>query len=149
MKKVMVLVGATVVIGAAALVSGAVLGAFASGGGSSVKVEVRLAPATGVGEDLASGKAKGEQRPDRLRFAVEVEDVSNSTGAHAVRVTRGGTPVADTAGLAVNVDALGFGELELNTQDGQVSPLVQAGDLVEVLNPANEVILSGVLALKQ
>lgn len=143
---------ALLVVGFAVRPSAMMRPAYAFGalfsGESSTKVEVRLVPAVGVGEDLASGRAKGEQRPDRTRFAVEVEDVSNSSGLHSVRVTRAGVPVPDSAGLTMNVDALGFGELELNTQDGDTVPVVLAGDLVEVLNPASEVILSGTLVTK-
>ncbi len=112
----------------------------------STKVEVRLAATSA--DPLASGKAKGEQRSDRTRFSLEVEDVS-SAGAHSVRITRGGAPVTDSAGLSINVDALGAGQLELNTQDGATHvPVVQAGDLVEVLSPSGEVILSETLLAK-
>jgi hypothetical protein len=135
---------ALVVVAAVGVAGIAVFRANASGG-TDVKVEVRLTN-TGV-DPLASGKAKGEQRPDRVRFGVEVEDVSTN-GGHEVRVTRNGTPVADSEGLAVSVDALGFGDLNLDSRDGNTVPVVAAGDLVEVLNPSGQVILSGTLVNK-
>lgn len=99
-------------------------------------------------DPLASGKAKSEQRPDRTRSAVEVEDMA-TTGAHAVKISRGGVEIANWP-VTLNVDALGFGELELNTQDGATNvPAAIAGDLVEVLGPDSVVILSGTLAPKQ
>lgn len=111
----------------------------------SAKFEARL-QATAA-DPLASGKAKGEQRTDRTRFSVEVEDVS-STGAHTVRITRDGTPIADSP-VSLDVATLGTGQLELNTQDGAVNvPVVQAGDIVEVVNPNGDVILSAMLVSK-
>ncbi len=112
---------------------------------SSAKFETRLQPT--ATDPLASGKAKGEQRTDRTRFSVEVEDVS-SAGAHTVRITRDGTPIADSP-VSLDVAALGTGQLELNTQDGALNvPVVQAGDIVEVINPSGDVILRGAIASK-
>lgn len=112
---------------------------------SSTKVE---APLLGSAIDpAASGKVKGEQRPDRTRLSLEVEDVSTS-GPHAVRVTRSGVPVPG-APVSIDVDALGAGQVELNTQDGATGvPVVQTGDLVEVLDANGDVILSATLVSK-
>ena len=112
---------------------------------SSAKVEKRLQP-TAI-DPLASGNAKGEQRTDRTRFSVEVEDVSTA-GTHAVRITRNATPIANSP-VSLDVTTLGAGQLELNTQDGATGvPVVQAGDLVEVLDSNGDVILSATLVSK-
>ena len=112
---------------------------------ASAKFETRLQPV--ATDPLASGKAKGEQRTDRTRFSVEVEDVS-SAGAHTVRITRDGTPIAGSP-VFLEVATLGTGQLELNSQDGALNvPVVQAGDIVEVINPSGDVILRGAIASK-
>lgn len=112
---------------------------------SSAKFETRLQPV--ATDPLASGKAKGEQRTDRTRFSIEVEGVS-SAGAHTVRITRDGTPIADSP-VSLDVATLGTGQLELNTQDGALNvPVVQAGDIVEIVNPNGDVILRGAIASK-
>lgn len=135
-----------VAIAALAIAGGVGLNAVrASGGGTSVKAEVRFGVSTA--DPLASGKAKSEQRPDRTRFAVEVEDMA-TTGAHSVKISRAGVEITDSP-VTLNVDALGFGELELNTQDGALNvPEAVTGDLVEVFSPDSQLILSGTLAPK-
>jgi hypothetical protein len=142
-KKVGVVVAAVALL---ALAGGLSLNAVrASGGITSTKAEASLQANTV--DPLASGKAKSEQRTDRTRFSVEVEDVSTS-GPHAVHISRSGSEILNSP-VSVDVDALGFGELELNTQDGAVNvPVVLAGDLVEVSNPGGTVVLSTTLAPK-
>ncbi|MBI5288739.1 MAG: hypothetical protein HY873_07175 [Chloroflexi bacterium] len=148
--KLAAVVAGIAAISAAALVGADAMGVFAGGGGGSTKAEVRLDVVDTANNALASGKAKSEQRPDRTRFSIEAEDVQTEPGAYQVRITRNGSPVADSAGITLNVDTLGFGETELNTQDGDTVPTVLSGDLVEVLDPTGTtVILSGVLAPKQ
>lgn len=147
MKKGIILAAAVAVIGVAGAIG--LTAVLAGGSGTSVKAEVRLQ--SNSIDPLASGKAKSEQRTgtssDRTRFSVEVEDVS-SAGAHSVRITRSGVEIANSP-VSVTVDALGFGELELNTQDGAVNvPVAVVGDFVEVLNPNGVVILSGTLVAK-
>jgi hypothetical protein len=148
MAAAVIIVGTALVAGPGAL--GAPLSAAARtlglSGSSSTKAEAPLAPA--AGNPLASGRAKSEQRTDRTRFALEVEDAS-TTGTHAVRVTRRGATVDNTAGLTIKIDSFGAGELEMNTQDGATGvPVVLAGDLVEVVDGDGNVILSGTLQPK-
>ena len=149
MKKGIILAAAVAVIGVAGAIG--LTAVLAGGSGTSVKAEIRLQ--SNSVDPLASGKAKSEQRTgtssDRTRFSVEVEDVS-SAGAHSVRILRG-DPAVEIANspVSVTVDALGFGELELNTQDGAANvPVAVVGDFVEVLNPNGVVILSGTLVAK-
>jgi hypothetical protein len=148
MAAAVIIVGTALVAGPGAL--GAPVRAAASAlglsGSSSTKVEIRLTP--GSGNPLISGKAKGEQRTDRTRFSLEIEDAS-TTGTHAVRVTRSGATVDNSAGLTINIDSFGVGHLEMNTQDGAtLVPVVLAGDLVEVVDGAGNVIVSGALQSK-
>jgi hypothetical protein len=155
MKNGIILAVAVAVI---AIAGGIGYNAVRASGGSPppVKAEIRLQ--SNSIDPLASGKAKSEQRtsPTRIRFSVEVEDVSTA-GAHSVRITRctsAPVPVCTeiaNSPVSVTVDTLGFGDLEMNTQDsplGTLIPEALAGDLVEVLNPDNVVILSGTLCLK-
>jgi hypothetical protein len=114
-------------------------GLFSGSSSNGLKVEARLG--AGASDPLASGKAKGELREDRTRFGVEVEDLS-SAGAHSVVVTRAEAVVPGSEGLVVMVDALGFGDLNLDSR-GDVVPAVQEGDLVEVISPGGVTILSG------
>ena len=147
MKNGIILAVAVAVI---AIAGGIGYNAVRASGGSppSVKAEIRLQSTSD--DPLASGKAKSEQRTGRTRFSIEVEDVSTD-GAHSIRITRSATPIANSP-VSVMVDTLGFGELEMNTQDspsGTLIPEAIAGDLVEVLRPVDGVvILSGTLCLK-
>lgn len=147
MRKGIILAAAVAVIGIA---GGIGFNAVRAGGSPTpVKAEIRLQ--SNSVDPLASGKAKSEQRtsPTRIRFAVQVEDVS-AAGPHSVRITRSGTEIANSP-VIVTADALGLGEVELNTQDsppGTLIPEAVAGDLVEVFNPDGVLILSGTLCPK-
>jgi hypothetical protein len=104
-----------------------------------VRLETDLTP-TAAAPD-AEGHARFESRPDRARFRVEVEDVS----------------VTDAVDVLVNGNLIGvitldngFGELELNSKDGDTVPLLQAGDEVDIVDDADgtTLLLSGVLSPK-
>lgn len=112
-----------------------------------IKLEGRLSATSA--DPLASGKAKWEQRLEnatleRRRISVEVEDLS-TTGAHAVRIFRNGGLVAE---VTVSVDALGFGDFNADTRDGDTVAVLQAGDTVRVFNPGDVLILEGTLQPK-
>ncbi len=144
-------------VGAVALL--VVFGPLGAGAGHTerTKLEIRL-DATDA-DPLASGKTKWEERLnedesiERQRTSTEVEDVS-TTGAHEVRVSRDTTAdgnfdtVISSGEMFVEVDALGFGDLNLDSRDGDSVPVLQDGDLVEVLDPDSNLILSGTLAPK-
>ena len=100
------------------------------------RIEVRLSATSA--DPRASGKAKFEVRDSRRRFSTEVEDVAvNGTGR--VRVTRSGQTVLDAPIQISN----GFGDLNLDTLDGQQVPGMRPGDVVRVTNANGQVILQG------
>ena len=79
----------------------------------------------------ASGNAKWERRCsggriERDKMSVEVEDVSTA-GNYQIRLN-GTCP-----GLFVSVNQVGFGDLNLDTRNGQTVPELSSGDEVEVL----------------
>jgi hypothetical protein len=88
----------------------------------------------------ASGHSDFESVGARRKFSTEVEDVSTD-GQGRVVVTRSGQTVLSRAIRIRN----GFGDLNLDTQNGQQVPVMRSGDLVRVANPAGVVILQGTL----
>ncbi len=89
-------------------------------------------------EGSASFKSRSASRAE---LEVEVEDVNLPAGtALTVTVSHGGA--ATTVGQ-ITLSGLGSGELELNTENGDVVPAVSSGDVVTVLNGATAVV-SGV-----
>lgn len=144
----MKLVGPLLALLAAAMGLAIVFGPLGvgAGGANRTKLEVRL-DATDV-DPLASGKTKWEQRfeddgitLERQRTSTEVEDVS-TIGAHEILVN------GASVGMSVEVDVLGFGDLNLDSRDGDTVIDMAIGDLIEVLNPDGDVILTGTLAEK-
>ncbi len=109
-----------------------------AGKAGEVKLEGRLRAT--FADPLASGKAKFEMRSDRTRFSTEVQDVSTA-GRGTVHLSRGGAVMLHEA---ITI-ALGFGDLNRDTRDGDAVPELAAGDLVEVFNADGALILSGLL----
>jgi len=129
MKKLLAAVLVSVI--AAAAVALVLTNPFGAGAGHTDQTKL-IAELTATNADpLASGKTKWEERfngavLERRRTSTEVEDVS-TTGDHEVRVTRSGSPVAT---MTVSVDALGFGDLDLDSRDGDTVEVFAVGDLV-------------------
>jgi hypothetical protein len=73
---------------------------------------------------------------------VEVEDVNLPQGTK-LQVVLDHAGVKTVVGQIV-LDAFGFGELELNSQDGDNVPAVKPGDVIIVMH-GTTAILSGVL----
>src|SRR3954464_104677 len=100
------------------------------------KNEVRLrTQLTGnaIGNNTPSGHAdfRADSR-GRTRLNVEVEHVNLPQGTTlTVTLTHAG---ATTTIGTLMLNAVGEGELELNSQDGNTVPAVQAGDVVTVMN---------------
>jgi hypothetical protein len=85
-------------------------------------------------DPLASGSAVWELRNARMKFSVEVEDVSTA-GKHLVRVN---------GGLVGSIEVKsGIGGLNLEGGPGRGIPVMVTGDKVEVFNPAGVLILTG------
>ena len=109
-------------------------------GDDETKLETRLI-STSEGEPLASGKAKFEMRPDRIRLSVEVEDVF---ATEEVEVFVNGASIGTVA-----IDAAGGADINLDSRDGDTVPILEAGDLVEVRATSDgALILSGMLEPK-
>ncbi|MBM3942109.1 MAG: hypothetical protein FJ316_04135 [SAR202 cluster bacterium] len=121
---------AAIVATLAAIMPGVVPASAATG----TRLEARLAATSA--DPLASGKASFEQRPDRVRFSTQVEDVATA-GPLSVKVN--GSAIG-----TINLGA-GLGDLNLDSRRGQTVPVMNAGDTVQVYNAANVLILSGTL----
>jgi hypothetical protein len=105
------------------------------------RLRTRLAGAA-IGGKTPEGNAdfRSELSRGRTRFHVEVEDVNLPAGTMlTVMVSHNQGPSTQVGTMPL--DALGAAELELDSQDGDTVPAVQAGDVVMVMNGG--AILSG------
>ena len=110
--------------------------------GKGTEIRMRTALAGGAIAGLVpSGKAdfRAIESLGRTRLNVEVEDV-NLAGSK-VDVFVDGEKIGS---ITISAAPIRGGELELNSQDGQLVPAVKSGALVVVRNGATA-ILSGVL----
>ena len=108
---------------------------------SETRLRTNLAGAA-IGGKTPGGNAEFRSEPakGRTRLKVEVQDVNLPAGTMlSVSISHGG--VVTAAGI-ITLNAFGFGELELDSQDGDTVPAVVAGDLVIVMN-GGVAILSG------
>jgi plastocyanin len=98
---------------------------------SEIRMLADLNPTNG---GIADGRADYRERGNSMRLNVEVEDVSpNSTFNVEISGEHIGT---------INTSSFGVGELERNTNDGQVVPKILTGDLVQIFQ-GTELVLSG------
>jgi len=125
------------------LTLGAVVAAtvWADSNGTEVRLRTPLAGGAISGR-TPSGNAdfRSESDRNRTRLNVEVENVNLSDGTMlGVMVTH--------AGVSTSIGQIrlhgGFGELELNSQDGDTVPAIVKGDMITVSN-AGTAILTGV-----
>ena len=107
-----------------------------SGGGGEVRLSAKMA------SGAASGKADYRERGNRRRLNVEAEDLPNTTQSpKAVFVNGVWVGNMTLAACPVPAQQLLCGEMELNTQDGQATPVVTGGQILQIgLSPA---ILAG------
>jgi hypothetical protein len=106
-----------------------------------VRLRTRLAGAAIQGKTPEGNADFRMDDKGRTRLNVEVENVNLAAGTVLdVSIQHGATT---TVAGHITLSALGFGELELNSQDGNIVPAVQAGDMVIVSN-AGTAILTGV-----
>lgn len=112
--------------------------------GNNTEVRLRTALAGGaIAGMVPSGSAdfRMEAARNRSRLNVEVEHVNLPAGTVlSVSITDAGTV---TMVGKITLNAAGFGELELNSQDGDKVPAIVKGDMVTVMN-GTAVILTGV-----
>ena len=105
----------------------------------SAEVRLKASMVSGV----ASGKAEYRERGNRKRLNVQAEDLAGAT-VSPQNVYVNGVSVGTMTLTACPAPAsqLLCGEMELNSQDGQVVPQVRSGDTVSVgFSPA---VLAGV-----
>ena len=104
-----------------------------------VRLETDLS--TTAADPDAEGHARFESRTDRVRFRVEVEDIDVTA---SVNVLVNGNLIG-----TITLDN-GFGELDLNTKDGDKVPVLKAGDEVEIVDAADgaTLLLVGTLSPK-
>lgn len=129
-----------------ALLAGAVaLVADNGNGGQNDEVRMRATltgPAIGGVKPEGNADFRSDSQRGRTRLNVEVEHVNMPAGTVLTVAVHQGT-VTTTIGT-IKLSALGEGELELNSQDGDVVPVVITGTMVTVKNPAGTTILAGV-----
>lgn len=125
------------------LLVAAMMTGTASARDDETRLRTRLSGAA-IGGEAPSGNAefRMEAARQRTRLKVEVEDVNLPAGTK-LQVVLDHAGVKTLIGEIV-LDAFGFGELELNSQDGDNLPAVKKGDIIIVLHDASA-ILSGVL----
>jgi hypothetical protein len=106
---------------------------------SEVRLRTRLSGAAIAGK-VPEGNADFRQDTscNRTRIQVEVEEVNLPAGTVLTVMLNNATKLG-----TLTLGPLGFGELELNSQDGDVVPAVTAGNTITVLNGQNA-ILAGV-----
>lgn len=90
------------------------------GGGARVRLQARLG---GAGTP-ASGKANFEARGSRMKLSVEVEDFIGAPGVATVDIN-GST-------YALQINAAGFGDLNLDTENGNSVPNLSGGGTIIV-----------------
>ncbi len=126
----------------AALAAGSSLAWAAKAGETRLRAQL-TGPA--IGTVKPSGEAQFRASAGRSKLEIEVEHV-NLAAATLLTVwsQRGATPPVQIGSITLGGAPEHEGELELNTQDGQTVPALQAGDVITVRNGA-QAILSGTL----
>lgn len=113
------------------------------GNGNNAQVRMRTGlSGAAIQAQTPSGSAdfRSESARNRSRLNVEVEHVNLTAGTMLDVTVQHGTATM-TVGQ-IKLSAGGFGELELNTQDGDKVPAIEKGDIVTVSN-AGAAILAG------
>lgn len=124
----------------------AFVGAFSAVTAMASDDDVRLRAelkATDEGDDAegdAEWRKQEDGKYDRIRFRVDVQDVERD-GTGTVAVRRDGDVVFQGE---IKIDD-GQGRLELDTDDGDKVPNLQEGDVVEVADRKDVVVLTGTL----
>ncbi len=105
------------------------------------RIQTRLTGGA-IGGVIAEGSARFRSRGTSSNFSVEVEDVNLPDGTKlTVTLTRGAT-VIPAGGLTLTARS---GEIDVNTNDGDLVPQAKSGDIVIVSDAAGTALLTGVL----
>lgn len=131
-KKTVIALAMTVVTGLALALAGGVVHAS----GDEVIVTTFLSGAA-MGGQIPKGEARHRSRPDGSDFRVQVENVSLPAGT-SLNVFVNGSRIG-----ALVINSFRQGELERNTNDGQLVPAINAGTPVVVKTAAGATIVSG------
>jgi hypothetical protein len=132
------------VLGAAFLVFGLV-SAMRADGGSSTRLRARLT-GQAIQKVMPEGNADFRNDSGRMRLQVEVEQVHLPANTMlSVMIQDGANPPMRVG--QITLSASGFGELELDSQDGATVLAVQNGDVVSV-TANGTAILAGVFGPK-
>jgi hypothetical protein len=107
--------------------------------GGEVRLRTALAGAA-IGGLTPSGHADYRASDNRSRLNVEVEDVNLPAGTKVSVEVNGAT----VGTITISAAPIRGGELELNTQDGQLVPKLSSGATVTIRN-GEAAILSGAL----
>lgn len=124
----------TVAFGAVSLPAAPAM-AKAMKGGDEVRTRINLTGAA-INRVVPKGRAESRMSSSFKSFKVQVEQVNLANGT-TLNVALNGSNVG-TITLA-----LGRGELDLSTKDGEAAPAVKPGDVVTVTNSASALILQG------
>ncbi len=140
------------ILGVAVLLALFVVAGYSSGvAQAGDEVRFRALLMASMVDPLSSGHADFDQRPDRTRFRVDVDNITEP-GIGTVVVTRNtGIPSQETI-LQVHIAIVGdplqgtaFGNLSLDSRLGDSVPVMMIGDTVNVLNASGALILRGTL----
>lgn len=106
---------------------------------TETRLRTRLSGAAIAGKTPeGSADFRQDTSRNRTRLQVEVENVNLPAGTVLTVMLNHATKVG-----TITLGALGFGELELDSQDGDAVPAVTTGTTITVMNGANA-ILAGV-----
>jgi hypothetical protein len=117
--------------------------AAAQSGGrrQEVRIQTRLTGGA-INGVTPSGSARFRSRGTSSNFSVEVEDVNLPDGTKLNVTLMRGTTVIPAGSLTL---ALRLGEIDVNTNDGDIVPQGKAGDIVVVSDAGGAALMTGVL----
>lgn len=103
---------------------------------TETRLRTRLSGAA-IGAKVPEGSADSRQDTsrNRARIQVEVENVNLPVGTILTVVLNNVTTIG-----TIKLGATGFGELELDSQDGDTVPTVAPGNTITVLNGASAIL---------
>ncbi len=113
----------------------------ASGKVQELRIQTRLTGGA-ISGVVPEGSARFRSRGTSSNFSVEVEDVNLPDGTKLNVALMRGTTSIPAGSLTL---ALHTGEIDVNTNDGDLVPQAKAGDIVVVSDAGGTALLTGVL----